>query len=107
MNIKRNRLKTIITVDKEGVLLDGRNRLEALERAGVEPRHWHTGIYRGDLVAYILSANIHRRHLTKAEKAEAIVRAIKAWETPPQLQAVSKGGRGKVTSPGDLGRPTE
>jgi ParB-like chromosome segregation protein Spo0J len=36
-DIKSNGLKEPITFDREGVLLDGRNRLEAMERAGIAP----------------------------------------------------------------------
>ena len=47
-------------------------------------------------VAYIISKNIKRRHLTKQQQADLIVAAIKAGQKPPQNEAVSKGGRGKV-----------
>ena len=65
------------------------------ERAYVEP------------LAFIISKNIHRRHLTKLEQAELIVLARKAAK-PHQADVVSerewgreippraKGGRGKV-----------
>ena len=63
-DITEKGLKTPITVDKDGILLDGRNRLEALERAGIELRSWQIQIYRGDdRVGFIKSANAHRRPL--------------------------------------------
>ena len=82
-DIKANGLKHPIVLQhtadttKEEILLDGRNRLEAMERAGVErwiDKHYLTG----DPVAHIISLNIHRRHLTKAQQAALIVAAIKA-----------------------------
>jgi hypothetical protein len=76
-DIKANGLKNEITVAPDGVLLDGRNRLEALERAGEHLHHWQKRTWAGDPVAYILSQNIHRRHLTKQERADAIVAAAK------------------------------
>ena len=48
------------------VLLDGRNRLAACKRAGVEPRFVE---YTGDSpVAFIIGANLARRHLDKGQK---------------------------------------
>lgn len=50
------------------VLLDGRNRLRACEMAGVAPRYveWDG---EGDPVAWIVSKNLHRRHLDTAQRA--------------------------------------
>ena len=59
-------------------LLDGRNRLEAAERVGFKV---HAGYFDHlpavDPVAYVISANIHRRHLTKAQQADLMVAAYK------------------------------
>jgi hypothetical protein len=64
----------------ERLLVDGRNRMEAMERVGLDLdriRSIHRGRYSGkehkkfidgDPVAYILSLNIHRRHLTKQQQ---------------------------------------
>jgi len=101
-DIKGNGLKTPITVDKDGVLLDGRNRLEALDLAGMELRPGQTQIYSGtDPVGFIISANIRRRHLSKQQQAELIWAAVRTAEPeaakPRQVGEVSgKGGRGKV-----------
>ena len=100
-DIKAHGLKEPITFNTENVLLDGRNRLEAGERAGVpvgDQHHLHT--FEGDdaaQVAFIISKNIHRRHLKKQELGDHIVAAIKAAEKKlDQVKPVSKGGRGKV-----------
>lgn len=54
-------------VDAEGLILDGRNRAAACEAAGVAMR-WNT--YTGDdPVAFVVSKNIHRRHLTPGQRA--------------------------------------
>jgi hypothetical protein len=79
-------------------LIDGRNRLEAMERVGLEldPHHDTQFLPRGgDPVALVISLNIHRRQLTKQQQADLIVAAIKAGEKLPQVEHVSKGGRGK------------
>jgi hypothetical protein len=70
--------------DGDGLIIDGRNRVEACSRAGVEPKF---EILNGqDPVAFILSANIARRHLNKGQQAMAIAKIF------PEPEA---GGRGK------------
>ena len=78
-------------------LIDGRNRLEAMERAGivVEEKRRVLPHYK-DPVAHIIGLNIHRRHLTKQQQADLIVAAHLAADKPRQVGEVSKGGRGKV-----------
>jgi ParB-like chromosome segregation protein Spo0J len=53
----------------EMFLIDGRNRREACQRAGVVPDY--VLLDGQDPVAYILSANINRRHMTKGQRAMA------------------------------------
>ncbi|MCY0927040.1 hypothetical protein OTB20_12675 [Streptomyces sp. H27-H1] len=54
-----------ILLDRNGVLLDGRNRLAACTLAGVEPRFTR---YEGDSPhALILSANLYRRQISKGQ----------------------------------------
>lgn len=67
-DIKINGLRHPIVLDKDGRVLDGRNRLAACEIAGVEPEFV---TYDGDPVAYVLSANNERRHMSLPERAAA------------------------------------
>jgi hypothetical protein len=71
----------------EGQLLDGRNRLDAMELAGFDligsDGKIKSGIifnYVGaiDPIAYALSANLHRRHLTNEQKRTLISDLLKA-----------------------------
>lgn len=67
-----------------GQILDGRNRLAACELASVEPRFIEV---EGDLsspVIYVVSKNVHRRHLTTNQ------RAVIATEMVPMLQEEAK-----------------
>jgi ParB/Sulfiredoxin domain len=68
-DIKANGLIHPIITDTDGVLLDGRNRLKACYLAGVEPRFEK---FAGDSLAYIVSANLARRNLTKGQQAMAM-----------------------------------
>jgi hypothetical protein len=80
-----------------GELIDGRNRLEAAERAGLDldeiPR---ANLTCGDPVSWIIALNIHRRHLTKQKQLDLIVAARMAVSKPGHDGPVCKGGRGKV-----------
>jgi len=57
-------------LDADGVLIDGRNRLRACEIAGVDPRF--SKLNGHDAAAYIVSANLERRNLTKGQQAMAL-----------------------------------
>lgn len=53
----------------DGKVIDGRNRLRACRWLGFEPK---TKEYQGreeDIVSYVLSLNLHRRHLTEGQRA--------------------------------------
>src|ERR1700676_387730 len=65
-NIKANGLREpIITFEEK--ILDGNNRFEACKIAGVEPQFEE---YEGDdPVAYVISHNLTRRHLSVAIRA--------------------------------------
>src|SRR6476619_8393054 len=112
-DIKANGLSIApaIVEGSDKVLCDGRNRLDAMELVGLRVIATE-GTYKGDfdkllvgyprkvapedVAAFIISANIHRRHLNKQQQADLIVAAIGAGEKPTQDESVSKGGRGKV-----------
>jgi hypothetical protein len=75
LDIKDNGLQQLLMVhelDGESVLVDGRNRREACQRAGVVPDY--VLLDGQDPVAYILSANIHRRNLSKGQRAMAVAK---------------------------------
>jgi hypothetical protein len=114
-DIKANGLTSPIVIAIEdgqpGLLIDGRNRLAAMERVGLRvelvleeettsphPEDWIWALYsyegdkqlkaenvtvlgaHADFVAYIISANFHRRHLTQETKRALIAQLLK--ETP-------------------------
>ena len=73
-----------------GMILDGGNRYRACVEAGVEPVFQE---FQGDnLVSFVLSANLHRRHLSAGQQA-AIVASAQNWA---QAQSV---GRPKKYAP--------
>jgi hypothetical protein len=62
-----------VVLHKGGVLINGRNRLATCNLAGVEPTF--TTLNGHDPVAFIISADVNRRHLTEGQRAIAVVRA--------------------------------
>jgi hypothetical protein len=81
-----------------GELIDGRNRLEAAERAGLDLDEIHrANLTCGDPVSWIIALNIHRRHLTKQQQADLIVAAMKAGKAIPRQRGEKskKAGRPK------------
>jgi ParB-like chromosome segregation protein Spo0J len=76
-DIKQHGLNEPIVVF-EGKILDGRNRARACEKAGVEPRYTPFKGDTKDATAFVISANVHRWHLTPKQKRERIAKLIKA-----------------------------
>lgn len=85
------------TEESQVFVLDGRNRLAALERLGAtfsplrrggllsqvrmpdgKTRDFGQFVCCDDPAAFVISANIRRRHLTKQQQAELILKAIEA-----------------------------
>lgn len=74
-DIRANGLREPITLH-DGMILDGGNRYRACLAAGVEPTFaTFTG---GNIVSFVLSANLHRRHLSAGQQA-AIVASAQDW----------------------------
>lgn len=57
----------------DGQVIDGRRRLLACRQARIEPEF--VEIKTDDPVAYVLSLNLHRRHLTPSQKSMVAARA--------------------------------
>lgn len=62
-DILENGLLEPIILHPDGSILDGRNRHRACIEAGVQPK-FRTWDGNGSLVAFVVSKNLHRRHLT-------------------------------------------
>jgi ParB-like chromosome segregation protein Spo0J len=65
-DIRENGLREAIVL-YEGKVLDGRNRYRACVEVGIEPitKAWDQ---RGTALAYVISKNLHRRHLNESQR---------------------------------------
>jgi ParB-like chromosome segregation protein Spo0J len=93
----------------EGMILDGRTRAAACERAGIAPRYALFEGGREDALILVISHNLKRRHLTKQAIADALVAAEDfnlhyALAEPPAAAKAAAEGPGtlsviKITEP--------
>jgi hypothetical protein len=116
-DIKANGLLSAIVLH-EGAIVDGRNRLLACRKAGVEPRFEEWG---GEMAvdSWIWSLNVKRRHLTPDQIAWAVAerRGWQVREASVSREKLGKsadgaGGRGRkanrsVDPPAGLGETRE
>jgi N6-adenosine-specific RNA methylase IME4 len=67
-DISQNGLREAIWTDKDGAIIDGKNRYLACKDIGIEPQYQ---TYDGDglLTELVISLNLNRRHLTDGQKA--------------------------------------
>jgi hypothetical protein len=72
-DIKANGQIEPITV-KDKYIIDGRNRYRACRELDIAPA---TKTYDGyDIIGYVLSANLHRRHLDESQRAMAAAKLV-------------------------------
>lgn len=85
-DIKKNGQRLPIFVDDENRIVDGRNRWQACQLAGVNPiiERFSESIY-GDVKDFIKSLNDHRRHLTREQRREIIKRLHKQGKSTRQI----------------------
>jgi hypothetical protein len=60
----------------DGQVVDGRNRLKACKLIDHKP-HFATAVFGGTALDFVLSKNLHRRHLTPAQRREVIAAVLK------------------------------
>lgn len=97
-DIKANGLRQPIVLH-QGMILDGGNRYRACIDGGIDPVF--TEFDGGNIVSFVLSANLHRRHLSAGQQA-AIVASAQDWAQAqpvgnPSFRAQSGNATGLAT----------
>lgn len=68
-DIKDNGLLEQIWIHPDGSILDGRNRYRACLQVGIEPSYNYWQNYDQTELEFVLSKNLHRRHLNETQRA--------------------------------------
>lgn len=86
-DIRKNGLREPIYT-KDGAIIDGRNRYKACQEIGTIPL---TREYpNDDLVTFVVSLNLSRRHLTSSQKATVAVEALPLLEAEAKKRQIRK-----------------
>jgi len=73
-DIAKHDLREPIWLHPDGRIIDGRNRYLACRRAGLQPTLREYDGADEDLVPFVLSLNLHRRHLNESQRAMVAAR---------------------------------
>jgi N6-adenosine-specific RNA methylase IME4 len=78
----------------QGLILDGRNRLRACSLAGVTPKIVDWDGQGGSAVAYVVSVNLQRRHMTESQRAMVAADLLPLFEAETTERRNSRLKRG-------------
>jgi len=99
-DIRTHGLREPIWLHPDGRIVDGRNRYKACLEGAVRPR-FRTWDANGSLADFVLSLNLHRRHLSQSQKAVIALRVEEQYATEAKERMADAGRR---SAPG---RPIE
>lgn len=96
-DIAKNGLVEPIWLHPDGRIIDGRNRWRACTETNTNAKFekWDG---QGSLIEFILSLNLHRRHLTPSQAAMVATRALPMLEEEAKERQKLSDGRGKKGS---------
>ena len=77
-DISVNGQREPIWLHPDGSIIDGRNRHRACIDLDIAP-HFRTWDGNGSLVAFVVSLNLHRRHLTSGQKRSLLRKFCRCW----------------------------
>ena len=92
-DIKQNGQHEDVVLTREGLILDGRNRAAACELAEVPLKTTVWEGVPGEELQFVLSRNVHRRHLNESQRAMAAALAA------PMAKSIDLGGEKAANLP--------
>lgn len=98
-DIAKNGLRNPIVIDQDDQILDGRNRAAACAIAGVDPVFEPFIGTDEEKLAFVVSANVHRRHLTTSQRASVAAKLLPIYEAQAakrQQAQLKKGSKSPV-----------
>lgn len=99
-DIQTNGQHDPIIITSEDLVLDGRNRLAACELAGVEPEVelWDREDDGISPTAWVISKNLHRRHLSDGQRVLVAIEVLPMFEKEARARQKAAGGNRKALS---------
>lgn len=95
-DIAANGLREPIWLHPDGRIIDGRNRHVACLETGT-PLKFRTWNSEGSLVSFVVSLNLHRRHLSASQRAAIAVDALPLYEVEAADRRAALSGRPSET----------
>lgn len=97
VDIREHGLREAIWLDGDGKIIDGRHRQRACDELGIQAAY-RTWRGEGSVLAFVLSLNLHRRHLTASQRAACAIDALPIYEAEArERQKVAGGDRKSET----------
>lgn len=105
-SIRENGLLVPIVVTQDHVIVDGHHRWRACKELGIEPRYvtkyFET---RDDAKCYIITANLHRRHLNSFQRIELAYKDLEIEAEKAHKRRLAMLKRGNNSPPLDQNQP--
>ena len=79
-DIAKNGLRQPIVIDSDEMILDGRHRAAACKIAGVDPTYEPFVGTDEEKLSYVVSVNLHRRHLKTSQRAMVAAKLLPLYE---------------------------
>jgi len=101
-SIRANGITQKIAIDKNGLIVDGRNRMSCfieLRANGEEVKSPNIELIADKSIApYVMAANIHRRHLTKQQRAAIIALTTEKMSVKERTKLAAETRHGSCNS---------